>query len=139
MTTISQSALSQRARKGRSSTFDANLGQRIRELRVGSGRTQEWLAAQLDLTFQQVQKYEKGTNRVSSHTLSRIAGIFHVSIASLMEESADIRPRDEPWAKLARSRAGYDVMLSLVGLSDHQLSLIAAVSRGMQSGNSHEN
>lgn len=52
---------------------DVYVGQRIRAQRMVCGMSQEMLADQLGLTFQQVQKYEKGTNRVSASRLAQIA------------------------------------------------------------------
>lgn len=52
---------------------DTDLGQRIRLRRVEIGMSQDALAKQLGLSFQQVQKYEKGTNRVGAARLESIA------------------------------------------------------------------
>ena len=51
---------------------EAKIGSRVREARLCAGVSQETLAAQLGLTFQQVQKYEKGANRVSVSRLVEI-------------------------------------------------------------------
>lgn len=58
--------------------IDVAIGARIRLRRRGLGMTQEVLAQHLGLTFQQVQKYEKGVNRVSGSTLVRVAGALRV-------------------------------------------------------------
>src|SRR5215471_7383095 len=55
---------------------DAEIGARIRFLRMQAEKSQTWLATQLGVTFQQVQKYEKGVNRVGAARLQRIAVIF---------------------------------------------------------------
>lgn len=55
---------------------DRCIGQRIREARKALGMSQTILAEQLGLTFQQVQKYEMGYNRVSSATLLKIANFL---------------------------------------------------------------
>lgn len=52
---------------------DRQIGALIRARRVELGIAQQKLAADLGLTFQQVQKYEKGVNRVAASTLIRIA------------------------------------------------------------------
>lgn len=49
--------------------MDVEIGRRIRELRTAAGISQEKLGEALDVTFQQVQKQEKGTNRVSASAL----------------------------------------------------------------------
>jgi transcriptional regulator with XRE-family HTH domain len=67
-------------------TFDQELGRRIRAHRLRLGYSQEKLGAMLGLTFQQVQKYEKGTNRVSSGRLIEIAKLLDVHPMDLLEE-----------------------------------------------------
>ncbi len=49
--------------------MDKIVGQKLRELRTQQGMTQQDLAAVLDLSYQQVQKYESGTNRISAGKL----------------------------------------------------------------------
>jgi transcriptional regulator with XRE-family HTH domain len=61
---------------------DVHIGQRVRALRLGAGMTQEGLAGHLELTFQQVQKYENGVNRISAGRLYDIAGVLGVPIAA---------------------------------------------------------
>jgi transcriptional regulator with XRE-family HTH domain len=53
------------------------------------GVSQEWLADQLGLTFQQVQKYERGANRVSASKLYEIARALQTSVAYFFEGLAD--------------------------------------------------
>jgi transcriptional regulator with XRE-family HTH domain len=60
---------------------DIHVGARIRTRRLLIGMNQETLAKALGLTFQQVQKYEGGTNRVSASRLSQIADILGVPIS----------------------------------------------------------
>jgi transcriptional regulator with XRE-family HTH domain len=61
--------------------IDVHVGARIRTRRLLIGMNQETLARALDLTFQQVQKYEGGANRVSASRLSQIAKVLGVPIA----------------------------------------------------------
>jgi transcriptional regulator with XRE-family HTH domain len=67
-------------------SFDQELGRRIRAHRLRLGYSQEKLGAMLGLTFQQVQKYEKGTNRVSSGRLIEIAKLLQVHPMELLED-----------------------------------------------------
>ena len=60
---------------------DTHVGSRIRVRRRVAGLTQEDLARALGLTFQQVQKYERGSNRVSASKLFGIAGILEVPVS----------------------------------------------------------
>jgi len=59
---------------------DQAVGRRIRARRLAKDMSQTDLATQLGLTFQQVQKYEKGTNRVGASRLRRIAEILEAPI-----------------------------------------------------------
>jgi transcriptional regulator with XRE-family HTH domain len=60
---------------------DAEIGQRVRALRVQRGLSQTELGNLISVTFQQVQKYEKGANRISAGRLQRIAEVLGVPVA----------------------------------------------------------
>lgn len=60
--------------------IDVQIGKRIRLRRIMIGMSQENLGDRLGLTFQQVQKYEKGTNRVAAARLQQIADILGVDV-----------------------------------------------------------
>jgi transcriptional regulator with XRE-family HTH domain len=60
---------------------DVIVGANIRRSRISQGASQEKLAEALGITFQQVQKYEKGANRVSASRLHQIASFFGMEIA----------------------------------------------------------
>ncbi len=62
---------------------DIEVGRRVRTFRLQRGMSQEKLADQLGITFQQVQKYEKGINRIGAGRLQRISEILDVPIADL--------------------------------------------------------
>jgi transcriptional regulator with XRE-family HTH domain len=64
---------------------DRHVGDRIRMRRKMQGMSQEKLGQALGLTFQQVQKYEKGTNRVGASRLQHIASIQQVPISFFFE------------------------------------------------------
>jgi transcriptional regulator with XRE-family HTH domain len=59
---------------------DTEIGQRIRALRLERSVSQTQLGKHLGVSFQQLQKYERGTNRVSAGRLQRIAEFFRVPI-----------------------------------------------------------
>jgi transcriptional regulator with XRE-family HTH domain len=60
-------------RKRRADVIDHKIGQRLRAIRREAGWSQGRLATEIGMTFQQVQKYENGTNRVAVSTLILIA------------------------------------------------------------------
>lgn len=66
--------------------IDVYVGSRIRLQRKLNGISQTALAEGLGITFQQVQKYEKGTNRVGSSRLQAIANILGVPVSFFFEE-----------------------------------------------------
>jgi transcriptional regulator with XRE-family HTH domain len=81
--------------------IDVHVGNRIRMRRLLLGMNQETLANALGLTFQQVQKYEGGANRVSASRLSAMAEILGVPISyffgDLRADDAEISPEDQRW------------------------------------------
>lgn len=72
------------------SDIDRAIGARIRARRVELGRSQEALGEEIGVTFQQIQKYERGVNRVSAAALVHIAGALKIKVLALMpaEEGA---------------------------------------------------
>ena len=81
--------------------IDVHVGNRIRMRRLLLGMNQETLANALGLTFQQVQKYEGGANRVSASRLSAMAEILAVPISyffgDLRSDDAEVSPEDQRW------------------------------------------
>ena len=67
-------------RKRRAGAEDVEIGRKIRALRLERGLSQSNLGDGIGLTFQQVQKYEKGTNRVSAGRLQRIADMLNIPV-----------------------------------------------------------
>ena len=80
------------------SSVDAHVGARIRLRRKLLGLSQQQLAARLGLTFQQVQKYERGVNRVSASKLYETAQVLQASVTHFFEglegESTIATPQD---------------------------------------------
>jgi transcriptional regulator with XRE-family HTH domain len=69
--------------------LDALVGARIRVFRINRKISQTDLADQIGVTFQQVQKYEKGTNRIGASRLSRIAAVLGISVGELFESPGE--------------------------------------------------
>ncbi|GAB4360466.1 MAG: helix-turn-helix domain-containing protein [Oricola sp.] len=67
--------------------IDIHVGSRIRLRRTMLGMSQEKLGEALGITFQQVQKYEKGTNRVGASRLQNIAAILGVTVSFFFEDA----------------------------------------------------
>jgi transcriptional regulator with XRE-family HTH domain len=75
-----------RATRGRANSIDAYVGSRVRMRRTLLGLSQERLADALNLTFQQVQKYERGSNRIGAGRLHQIAGVLEVPVSYFFDE-----------------------------------------------------
>ena len=65
---------------------DVHVGDRIRVRRTLLGMSQEKLGDAMGLTFQQVQKYEKGANRVSASRLFRLSKVFRVPVSYFFDD-----------------------------------------------------
>ena len=70
-------------------TFNAHLGRKLRMRRLSLGLTQTKVANAINVTFQQIQKYEKGTNGVSSSRLIQLSGFLKVPITYFFEDFSD--------------------------------------------------
>ena len=64
---------------------DIEVGRRVRTFRLEKGLSQEQLGDQLGLTFQQVQEYEKGINRIGAGRLQHIANILEISVGNFFD------------------------------------------------------
>ena len=69
---------------------DKHVGSRVRMRRMMLGMSQEKLGDALSLTFQQVQKYEKGTNRIGASRLQQIAHFLQVPVAFFFEGAPEL-------------------------------------------------
>ena len=67
-------------------TFNTHMGKRLRMRRLSLGLTQTKVANAINVTFQQIQKYEKGTNGVSSSRLMQLANFLKVPITYFYED-----------------------------------------------------
>ncbi|SCB37561.1 helix-turn-helix domain-containing protein [Rhizobium hainanense] len=76
--------------------FDAEVGARIRSRRKLLGISQSSLGERLGITFQQIQKYEKGTNRVGASRLQGIATLLGTTPAALLGEQVDGTAQKSP-------------------------------------------
>ena len=76
--------------------IDKHVGSRVRMRRMMLGMSQEKLGDALGLTFQQVQKYEKGTNRIGASRLQQISLILQVPVAFFFEGAPIVAGEFEP-------------------------------------------
>ena len=70
--------------------IDIHVGSRLKLRRTMVGMTQEKLGEQLGVTFQQIQKYEKGTNRIGASRLQEISEILGAPVSFFFEEASPL-------------------------------------------------
>jgi len=71
--------------------FNVHLGKKLRMRRLSLGLTQTKVAQSINVTFQQIQKYEKGTNGVSSSRLMQLSTFLKVPITYFYEDYKDYK------------------------------------------------
>ena len=71
---------------------DVYIGKRIKMQRLARGLSQTDVASRLGITFQQIQKYERGVNRVGAGRLQEIANLFSVTPAFFFEDGPRLKP-----------------------------------------------
>src|SRR5436190_423924 len=76
--------------------IDKHVGSRVRMRRMMLSMSQEKLGDALGLTFQQVQKYEKGTNRIGASRLQHISHILSAPIEFFFEGAPNVQGRRQP-------------------------------------------
>jgi len=69
--------------------IDAHIGRQVRMRRKMAGMSQEKLGEQLGVTFQQVQKYEKGANRIAASRLYQIADVLSTPLSYFLPEAGE--------------------------------------------------
>src|SRR5215475_1316994 len=123
----------------RPSSIDIAVGRNVRIWRMAKGLSQSQLASRLGVTFQQVQKYEVGSNRIGTGRLVKIAAILGVPISTLFEgtngsESSPLLSlvADSRSFRLAHAFAAIDnesLRLSLVNLVERVASAVPQPQR----------
>lgn len=122
---------------------DVFVGERIRAHRNAKGVSQTALGNHLHVTFQQVQKYEKGRNRVSAGKLKRIAELFGVRVADFYpgtEPSGDgtssaALALGDPAHKMSLTRHGMRLAIAWVRLRTHHQEVVLAVAEALLDAN----
>ena len=93
----------------RAGPIDAVVGRTIRALRLSKGISQGALGTRLGVSFQQIQKYENGSNRVGAGRLAQIAVALDVPMEALLQGVQAVKRRvrqdDDPLALLSSGQA----------------------------------
>ena len=107
-------------------SIDVEIGNRIRIRRVQSGMSLEQLGDLLGLTFRQIQKYERGVNRIGAGRLYEFGQILNVPVSFFYEGLAGALPLDTnetgvsmpPVMEFVSSGEGYQLVVALMKIKD---------------------
>lgn len=115
---------------------DVHIGSRIRSRRMQLGKSQEWLAEKLGLTFQQVQKYEKGTNGVRGSRMQQIANALEVPPAYFFKDAPDSaagveNDADKALRAFTTSRDGLEIVAAWENVRPKLRGLFADMVKAM--------
>lgn len=117
--------------------IDVAVGARIRMRRKTLGLTQTALADALGITFQQVQKYERGANRVSASMLVRAAQRLECPVAFLVGEEPGGFPSDEKLLTMLAFPGAIELLEAYTAIDDGQArSAVVTVARTLAGADS---
>lgn len=115
------------------SPLDAHIGRKVQARRSVMGYSQARLAQAIGVTFQQVQKYEAGVNRVSASRLWKIAGVLRVGVGHFYEDFDEILDDGLPTARIQSPQA-VEIARLAPTLSPLRQKLVLAVIEQFSAG-----
>jgi transcriptional regulator with XRE-family HTH domain len=108
--------------KQNTANVEALIGERIRSRRLQAGVSQETLGRALGITFQQVQKYEKGSNRVSAGRLLKIAEVLECNVMDFFEGvGVGKTAAGGPFSKFLATNDGVAIVEAMLKIEDRTL------------------
>jgi transcriptional regulator with XRE-family HTH domain len=112
------------------SAIDVAVGRNVRLWRMAKGMSQAQLANRLGVTFQQVQKYEIGSNRIGTGRLVKAASILDIPISALFAGTDDTEPSGSLLALVA-DRRSFRLAHAFAAIKDNafRLSLVNLVEK----------
>lgn len=119
--------------------IDTQIGRSVRIRRMQLAISQETLGTALGVTFQQIQKYEKGSNRISGSKLLRIAGILAVPVSYFFQgiDQAQASPVRDLAAEFCATPDGLRLAEAFLAIGNptarHALAMLAVTMAGAKS------
>lgn len=126
----------------RANPVDVSVGLTMRRRRKAIGMSQETLGEALGITFQQVQKYERGANRVSASKLYDAARTLGLPVAAFfaglpdpsIDQAVDIQTAPDPYLVMAGLTHGPAVASDFIKLPPMDRALVATLARRLADG-----
>lgn len=109
---------------------DLLIGQKIRARRMELNISQQELGDKLGVSFQQVQKYEKGVNRVGASRLHQLCGIMQTDITYFMGGSGNGKtPLPSKMSTFMATKEGHDIAEAMMKLNEPHARAVIALAR----------
>ncbi|MEM6679705.1 MAG: helix-turn-helix transcriptional regulator [Pseudomonadota bacterium] len=99
---------------------DVHVGQRVRQRRWMTGMTQQQLAHKVGIKFQQIQKYETGTNRISASRLWDIAAAMDVPVSFFFEGLDDAMAAEHGSSDMMADKEALDLVRAYYAIPETQ-------------------
>ena len=123
--------------KANTHAIDKSIGGRLKMYRQRANISQTALGKHLGVSFQQVQKYENGTNRVSAATLIKVARFLNISVGELMVldgQQTQSGTSSKDMLRFAKSTEGRSLLSGFMAIEDsslrrHIVGLVKALGR----------
>jgi len=96
--------------------IDVNIGMKINQLRLALGKTRQELAQQIGVTHQQLQKYEKGVNRITASRLVNVANSLDVPVTYFFEDTKNPLSQKQ----LSRQRMYLEMMRDFTAIKEEE-------------------
>lgn len=110
------------------------IGMKIRAARLQANMSQADLGKSVGISFQQIQKYEKGRNRVDIDRMRQIAEVLNVNMSDFLEpmptKKKDVRMT--AFQSVLSTRHGTQVLEAMIDLSEQQRQLLVDIARGIK-------
>jgi transcriptional regulator with XRE-family HTH domain len=112
---------------------DVAVGARVRFRRKQLGLSQGRLGEKLGITFQQIQKYEKGTNRVGASRLQAMASVLDVPVSYFFPDSGAASAKQDEFTLLLDSRGAVEMLTAFTSIEDPAVRrAILALTRALK-------
>lgn len=97
--------------------IDKDVGERLKILRIARHVSQDELGKSIGVTYQQIQKYESATNRISSSRIHQIANFFHVDVSYFFgEDISKYDPSDHSVLEFIKTADGFSLNSAFVSI-----------------------
>jgi transcriptional regulator with XRE-family HTH domain len=112
---------------------DVLVGRRVRAYRLSLGMSQTTLGDKVGVTFQQIQKYERGTNRIGSSRLKKMATVLGVGIGALFAEPENDQAGPDTLSEITGQPHAMRLLKAFAGIGDDKLRLaLVKLAEGLQ-------